>query len=993
MLLFFSLFAFAPRDPVALPSAPVTHLDRHPFEQGRLSAQPRWAAFRQAWAGVGGGGAWYVRWDERSGTPRFLGVPGVPERDAMALARDVAWLAGVPWSELSVARNTVTGDRRIVQLTRRWRGAPVEGDQIALVITRGRIGAVWAQLTPISLSETPRPGERVLPLPGRGRPVLATVTRGETAVLWRDRASNVVLQYDPRRFSTAQVSCEERTVGDDYLTAPARQITVTDAAGSVEITGDDGVTSLSGDLSALLAGPALRVTDNGASITVTGADDLTMVGGVDLPKPAASVLHHTHVVRDWIAGYWPTLTWLDEVIPADVNQTSGGTCNAYYISGTLNFLPGGSCNNLGQIADVIYHEFGHGVHDYVMASGTFASDISEGSADYVSATINYDPLIAPEFAPGWTYLRELDTDRVYPTDVIGESHNDGLIWGSFLWNLRESWVDTYGEADGVEMTDLLFLRTLEQGPQLTDLYEAVLVADDDDGDWSTGTPHDCELLALLEHHGLGPGAIGVVAADYTPLAHQASATTSYALDVTLTSLSAACGGDAPTLRAWYSIDEDARLPVGDDLTTMSGFTELTLSGSDGVYSADLPRAPANARVQYFFALVSADGTDVAYSYGDIGQNLDTFWVGDRAELWCDDLEGDTSAWTAASGLPWMPDGGGAWTSTFVFDAPAGGAFKPDAAWSGSVAALTGVSGEYLPSNVEYLQSPTVSVTSAGLMRLLSYQRMLTVEDAFYDQANLALVTGSGHDTPLWSNPRTEAGVTAFLDADWTTHDVSLERVLESSTELSFAWTLQSDGGLEFGGWAIDDVCVVELDDLEGHYRVRDLVAEPAGATVHLSWSVPWVRPMVAAALVAKQGGWPETVSDGEVLDTVTDPQWGEVRTATHRRGVAGESWYYAVFTEGELRGLDLWYQDVVEGENGAVVSFEIADAPERDTSAPDDTGPGEGEGEGEGEVKPGGCGCSADPASSGGSALAVAGLLGAAVIRRRGARWTRGGRV
>ena len=184
MLLFLTLFAFAPREPSALPSAPVTHLDRHAFTQGRLSASPRWAAFQQVWASASSGGDWYVRWDERNGTPRFLGAPGVPVAHALALAGDVAWLAGVDPSELSVSRRTRTGDREVIQLTRTWRGALVEGDQIALVSVAGRIGAVWVQLTPITLSETPRPGERVLVLPGRGRPVLATVSRQPTAVTW-----------------------------------------------------------------------------------------------------------------------------------------------------------------------------------------------------------------------------------------------------------------------------------------------------------------------------------------------------------------------------------------------------------------------------------------------------------------------------------------------------------------------------------------------------------------------------------------------------------------------------------------------------------------------------------------------------------------------------------------------------------------------------------------------------------------------------------------
>ena len=65
-----------------------------------------------------------------------------------------------------------------------------------------------------------------------------------------------------------------------------------------------------------------------------------------------------------------------------------------------------SCNNLGQIADVTYHEVGHGIHHYILESGTFAGDVSEGSADFISATILNDPILAPNARPDGSYIRD-----------------------------------------------------------------------------------------------------------------------------------------------------------------------------------------------------------------------------------------------------------------------------------------------------------------------------------------------------------------------------------------------------------------------------------------------------------------------------------------------------------------------------------------------------------------------------------------------------------
>ncbi len=989
-MLLFALFAFAPREQSALPSGPpVEHLSRRPATQWRLSSQPRWLEFQGQW-----GGDWYVRWDERNATPRFLGAPGIDGAFALSLVDDVARLAGVDPDELTLTRVREHGDRRILQWTRAWRGAPVEGDQIALVETAGRVGAVWVRLTPTAHLPAPLAGERVLNVGGRG--VLARPSVDGFILSWIDRAGGVVQRYDTRRFSTVQVSCEERTVGDAFLTAGARGVSVTDASGTTESTDDDGVCSLSGDLDVSFDGAHLYVTDASRLVTADGTDDFTITGGVDVSKPAASVQHHTHVVRDWVESRWPTHAWLPEQILADVNQASG-TCNAYYTSGTINFLLPGSCNNLGQIADVIYHEYGHGVHDYILAAGTFASDVSEGSADYVSATITDDPQVAPEFAPGWTYLRELDTDKFYPDDVVGESHTDGLIWGSFVWNLREQWVTDYGEDLGVEMTDLLFLGALEQGPELTDLYEAVLTADDDDGDWSNGTPHDCELIELLDYHGLGPGALGVYQLDWSQIEPQGSSDTSYPVEFSVYTLSADCGlADAPTASVWYSTDDEARPPIGT--AGYEDWTELTLSSTGSTYTGELPRVPANSRLRWFITLTSADGTETETSYGDVPQNLPAFWVGDREEVWCDDLEGDTSTWTSQAGSPWLAGSSGSWTDTWAFGEPTGASWKPDAAYSGSVAVLTGLEDEYPSSNLQTLSSPDVTIPD-GLMRLLSYRRWLTVEDGYYDQAIVWARTSDTYAEPLWSNPRTDAGTTAFLDTGWTLHDESIDDLLDGEGTLSFGWSIQSDAGLEFGGWAIDDVCVVTLNDVPGHYRADDLSATLRGGLATVSFSVPWITPLTEMALVRKVGGLPTSPSDGELLLTVLAPVWGEVETVEDSPDDGLLPTCYAVFSVGETAE-DL-YTEVVEGENGACVGGRdgtgvdaggVSDGPlvGGEETGNDDTGlpTGEGEGEGEGEEgedpepKPDGCACASEPAPARSLPLA-AGLLALLGLRRR----------
>ncbi|GDX82542.1 hypothetical protein LBMAG42_43530 [Deltaproteobacteria bacterium] len=980
---------------------PTLHLSRTPAVQWRLTASPRYQAFADAW------GATYVRWDERTGVPRFLGMTGAAESDAEALVAAIAQLANLDAAELTLAttRSRPFGDtdRTTSRYTRTWRGAPVEGDEVVIVATGGRIGAVWVRLTPISGLPTPRSNEVIVADPARGFGRLVHVYRSPMQVRAVDRAGAVVFDYDPRRFDTVTVTHEETTVGDALVTDAARGVTVTDETSVMEVTADDGSHSLTGNLMVELTGPDLVVLQNGASITHTGTDDIDLDPGDDITYSAANTLHHFHQVWDWLGDRWPTHGWLGRQVQANVDMSSG-SCNAYYTSGTVNFFASsGVCNATGRIASVVYHEIGHGIHEYILAGGTFASDVSEGSADFVSATILDDPTISAGFYVDGSAIRELETDRVYPTDVTGEVHNDGLIWASFLWDLREAWTTTYAYDAGVELTDALFLGALEQGPELTDLLEAVLVADDDDGDWSNGTPHDCELIDLLTLHGLGPGAMGVLEVGHVPLGAQASDTEGYPVEVDVLSAFSTCTGiGAPSVSVWHTADAHA-LPPNADGSGWEPWSELPLSTADGVsYTGTIPRLPATSTTRYFYEITAADGSTSESSHSGNEQDLFQFWIGDRAPLWCEDFEAGEAGFVHADGIPWESLTGA--VDDWSFGSPLGtGTFDPDLAWSGAQIATTALDANYQPQAAEYLQTPTVDLSTPGRMRLLTYQRWLTVEDGLYDHARVVVNDGTTW-TPIWSNAATAAGSHQLLDGDWSTRDHDLAAFLtpdgSTGTPLSFDFSLQTDAGLEFGGWALDDLCVIELDDVPDHYRRVGLVASWADAgeeevgTVDVSWHTPWIKPLSLTVLVRQEGRAPESLTDGVILDLDLSPVWGEVKTVVDTLpGLErGTEWHYALFAAGE-DDLEL-YETAVEGQNAATVGFPIRDTGEPidtadsgDSGVPEDSAvvvdSGGGKSEDTGAKTPGGCGCASGAgAPLGGLALVMAAL--ATARRRRG---------
>lgn len=950
MLALALLMAFAPTEDAVPFGPPVPNRAARPPQQARRAAQADWRRFQQRW------GQWVARWDSRNDTPRFLLSPGTPLSEADALVADIARLARVPAQELALARTVSRGERTFFVYDRAWRGAAVEGDEVLLIARGGQVVGAQVQLTPLRLLQAPLPGEVVFVDPD-GRAHLAARSEQGPDVVYTDRDRREVYRYDTRRYAEVRVSHEERTIDDAVVESPARNILVTDQDGNTQYTDELGQHSLTGQIVAKLTGPELSVTVTGREIERLGGEDFLFEGGEDLPLSAATVQHHFHEVWDWLKDRWPDHPWLTEQVLATV-EARGGSCNAYYTQGTITFLPENeeSCHNFGQIADVVYHEVGHGIHDYIRVAGTFAGDVSEGSADYVSATILGDPVLAPNARLDGGFIREIDTDKVYPDDAIGQVHNDGLIWASFLWNLRTQWQATYGDDVGAEMADLILLGALELGPTLTDMTEAVLLADDDNGDPTDGTPHDCELLDLLNQHGIGPGTIGVLSFDHEPLRAQASATEGYPVTFDVSTWPANCASfDEASVALRYTTDPDAAL---DDA---GAWTSAPLSTDGLTWDGEIPRQPAGAEVRYFLTASSPDGAETMTTHGGREDALYTFRVGDRAPLFCESFEDGADGWRHAAGLPWAEDKKG--LDDWAIGAPTGGTDDPAAAYDGASIAATNLDGAYAANSLSFLQSPVWTVDDPGPMFMLSYQRHLTVEDGFYDHATLW-----NGEALLWENPASESGSDAHLiDTDWTLHDIPLD----AGGDIQLTWALESDGGLEYGGWAIDSVCLVQLADPEGHYRVDDLAATgEEGGPITISWTQPWVTPLSATILVRSADGWPTGPDDGLIVDVDLTPTPGEARSTVDDDAQPGEAFYYAVFSAGADD--EDWYLDVVEGENAALASLDeeaedTGTAPEPEPEDTGDAAPTEDD-----------CGC-----RGGGSAVLLAPLLLLGAARRR----------
>jgi Zn-dependent metalloprotease len=125
-----------------------------------------------------------------------------------------------------------------------------------------------------------------------------------------------------------------------------------------------------------------------------------------------------------------------------------GADNSHYLggSGQLAFGEGGVDD--AEDADVIIHELGHGLHDWVTAGGlSQVNGLSEGSGDYIAGSYSrfkgYWP--SANAAYNWTFNwdghnpfwngRLLNYGAIYPGGLTGAIHTDGQIWATAMMKI------------------------------------------------------------------------------------------------------------------------------------------------------------------------------------------------------------------------------------------------------------------------------------------------------------------------------------------------------------------------------------------------------------------------------------------------------------------------------------------------------------------------------------------------------------------------------
>lgn len=216
-----------------------------------------------------------------------------------------------------------------------------------------------------------------------------------------------------------------------------------------------------------------------------------------------NLYYHTDFVHSWYKALDPSFTRMDYSVPARA-QVSDMTDNAYWDGYGTNYGAIGPlmlCNNFALFSDVVYHEYSHGVTQYIYDGIRLPYEgqsgaMNEAWSDYFSCSINNDPLHGEGICGG--AFRNLENNLRFPDDTIGEPHFDGAILSAALWAIRSRIHPRHADS-------LAHFARYGHATNFFDYFMDYLYTDDNDGNLSTGTPHFNIIMNSFARHGIGPG--------------------------------------------------------------------------------------------------------------------------------------------------------------------------------------------------------------------------------------------------------------------------------------------------------------------------------------------------------------------------------------------------------------------------------------------------------------------------------------------------------
>jgi hypothetical protein len=632
------------------------------------------------------------------------------------------------------------------------------------------------------------------------------------------------------------------------VSVPGFGVQTTDSNGQFTIDLAAPVTITVTNLDGRHCGPITDTTGNTPNVSVPVTPGVPAT--IQLLNSAATQDQATHVgtffwidtVNEWsrsILGNSAQLNTADAVSPR-VNVA--GTCNAFYSGNTVNFYPlGGGCNNTG-FSTVAMHEWGHGLDDrYGGISQT--EGLSEGWGDIIGMYNVDNPVVGIDFTTSGGFVRTGLNTRLYGTAT--EVHAAGEVWMGFAWRLRDNLATALGNRpSAIAISNTIVVGSIvADATNQADAVEEVFIADDNDGNVFNGTPHYTQLAAAATTKGIPFPQLRPISITHAPLLNTSVRYTPRIVNALATPNDT---GTVTQMTLAYSVNGG---PVVN--------RPMVPSGVANGWRAMLPGAGSGA-ITYHINATSTTGTTRLPDTGEFSYSIVVIPSGTFTTFFSENFEGTAPGWThvrvsgtatddwqlgtpngksgTSLGVAWADPSAGVSSRVFGTDLGAGTS-----------------NGAYPASMNYYLRSPVINCSGRTGVAL-RFRRWLTCEESTFDHAQINV-----NGVLVWENP---VGVHT-IDTSWQQFEYTLP-MADNNPSVQIEFRLISDGGLQLGGWNIDDV-EVGTRPIQTVPGILQVVPEQAAGGAPCSVTLQTDEPLELFAIIYGDTTGPTLVSPFPII--------------------------------------------------------------------------------------------------------------------------------
>ncbi len=260
---------------------------------------------------------------------------------------------------------------------------------------------------------------------------------------YRRRVSGTAMVFNPDPLSSNIVAYGGGYV--DGLDADTAELT----AARVSVTLND-ITEAGGIYS--LVGPRAQIVDfdtPNTGLFTQNSSDFSFTRN-EQGFEAANTYYHIDFMMDYINN-----TLGCDVMPYQYAggvkfdpHGADGADQSYYTGGSGQLSFGEGCVDDAEDSDVIHHELGHGLHDWVTSGGNSGLEgLGEGTGDYVAQSYNRSLGLWTSTDPQYNWVfnwdghnecwngRVTNYTATYPGGLTGSIHTDGQIWATCLMGI------------------------------------------------------------------------------------------------------------------------------------------------------------------------------------------------------------------------------------------------------------------------------------------------------------------------------------------------------------------------------------------------------------------------------------------------------------------------------------------------------------------------------------------------------------------------------